>query len=146
MYKLNVLATNKCNAQLMQAQKDSTGVCAFCFRQESDICANIETVVNVVKRICELPFEEIITITGGEPLLSEFIVPLVKEIKLYEKKVSLHTNGILLEKYIDELSGIVEFISLPFEGHNRRLSNYYRGVVIIEVWGFMIFNKKTSNC
>lgn len=128
MYKLNVLATNRCNAQLMPAQKDSPGVCAFCFRQETDIDTNIETVVKVVKRICELPFEEIVTITGGEPLLSRFIIPLINELNRLGKRVSLHTNGILLEKYLETLNCAVEFISLPFDGHRRRLSNYYRGV------------------
>lgn len=128
MYKLNILATNKCNAQTLQPQKDSPGICAFCFRQESEIQTDIEVVLSVVQRISELPFEETITVTGGEPLLSEFIVPLVKEFDKYGKKVSLHTNGILLEKYLDEFEGTVRYVSLPYDGHKPSISNYYRGI------------------
>ena len=128
MYKLNVLATNKCNAQILKAQENSPGVCAFCFRQENDIHTDIETVLKVVQRICELPFENTVTVTGGEPLLSKFIVPLVKEFDRCGKTVSLHTNGILLEKYLDEFDGSVRFVTLPYDGNKPMISDYYRGV------------------
>lgn len=128
MYKLNILATNNCNAQVLQATKDSPGVCAFCFRQETDVLTNREKMIQVVRKIKELPFEDIVTVTGGEPLLSRFIVPLVKELQQSGKKVSLHTNGILLENYLEKFDGSVSFISLPYDGNKPEIANYYRGV------------------
>ena len=133
MYKLNVLATNKCNAYSLPAQKNSPGVCAFCFRQEEDSYGDIETVSKVAKKISVLPFEKIVTVTGGEPLLYPNIIPLVKELANFGKEVSLHTNGILLEEYIDSFEGCVKYVSLPFDGHKPHIADYYRGVGYYEL-------------
>ncbi len=46
-----------------------------------------------------------IRITGGEPLIRDGIIDLMKQIKKIEKitDISITTNGILLNKYLDEL-------------------------------------------
>jgi len=63
-------------------------------------------------------------ITGGEPLLSESLVPMIQAIKKRGLYVSLNTNGVLLEDRAAELveSGIDRIIvSLdgPRDTHNR---------------------------
>ncbi len=42
-------------------------------------------------------------ITGGEPLLRDDIIDIVKEIRSIEKNVSMTTNGVLLKKYAAQL-------------------------------------------
>src|SRR5208337_5386585 len=44
----------------------------------------------------------VITVTGGEPLLYEELIPLVREILKMRKHVYLCSNGILTESFIEE--------------------------------------------
>ena len=63
-----------------------------------------------------------IRITGGEPLAREGIIDLIKQIKKIEKitDISITTNGILLNKYLDEL------YKIPVQGINISLDSLDR--------------------
>jgi cyclic pyranopterin phosphate synthase len=63
-----------------------------------------------------------IRITGGEPLVRDGIIDLMKQIKKIEKitDISITTNGILLNKYLDELYRI------PVQGINISLDTLDR--------------------
>jgi cyclic pyranopterin phosphate synthase len=63
-----------------------------------------------------------IRITGGEPLIRDGIIDLMKQIKKIEKitDISITTNGILLNKYLDELYRI------PVQGINISLDTLDR--------------------
>jgi GTP 3',8-cyclase len=64
-----------------------------------------------------------IRITGGEPLIRDGIIDLMKQIKKIEKitDISITTNGILLNKYLDELYRIpVQGINISFDTLDRQ--------------------------
>ena len=63
-----------------------------------------------------------IRITGGEPLAREGIIDLIKQIKKIEKitDISITTNGILLNEYLDEL------YKMPVQGINISLDTLDR--------------------
>jgi len=79
-------------------------------------------------------------ITGGEPLLSESLVPMLRAIKERRLYVSLNTNGVLLEDRAVELveSGldrIIVSLDGPRDTHNRIRGDSYdrlaRGIGMI---------------
>jgi cyclic pyranopterin phosphate synthase len=62
--------------------------------------------LNEIKRIVELASSlgvERVKITGGEPLMRDDIVEIVREVSPLVGEVSLVTNGVLLEKYASNL-------------------------------------------
>ncbi|MBU4450149.1 MAG: radical SAM protein, partial [Actinobacteria bacterium] len=63
-----------------------------------------------------------IRITGGEPLVRDGIIDLIKQIKKIEKitDISITTNGILLNEYLDEL------YKMPVQGINISLDTLDR--------------------
>ena len=63
-----------------------------------------------------------IRITGGEPLVRDGIIDLIKQIKKIEKitDISITTNGILLNKYLDDL------YKMPVQGINISLDTLDR--------------------
>lgn len=56
-----------------------------------------------------------ILLTGGEPLLRDDIDEIIKELKGYNFKVFLDTNGDLFFKYKDLISKYVDVIGLPVD-------------------------------
>ena len=63
-----------------------------------------------------------IRITGGEPIVRDGIIDLIKQIKKIEKiiDISITTNGILLNKYLDDL------YKMPVQGINISLDTLDR--------------------
>lgn len=59
-----------------------------------------EELVSIIRRLHEKLQLEVIRLTGGEPLLSPHLIPVIKEIKrLGIDKIKLTTNGLLLERF-----------------------------------------------
>jgi GTP 3',8-cyclase len=96
---LRISVTDKCNLR-----------CTYCmpkeglqFIPEHKLLSN-EEIVRVVKSAAELGITKV-RITGGEPLVREGIVEIVRDIKaiLGIKEVCITTNGILLGKYAEAL-------------------------------------------
>jgi GTP 3',8-cyclase len=64
-----------------------------------------------------------IRITGGEPLVRDGIIDLIKQVKKIENitDISITTNGILLNKYLDELYKIpVQSINISLDTLDRQ--------------------------
>ncbi|MCL6086809.1 MAG: GTP 3',8-cyclase MoaA [Actinobacteria bacterium] len=63
-----------------------------------------EEIIKIVQILTELGIKKI-RITGGEPLVRDDFLKLIKEIKKIKgiEDISLTTNGILLSKYLSEL-------------------------------------------
>ena len=63
-----------------------------------------EEIINAVRLLSELGIKKI-RLTGGEPLIRDDILDLIKEIKKIEgiTNISLTTNGVFLNKYLDQL-------------------------------------------
>jgi GTP 3',8-cyclase len=96
---LRISVTDKCNLR-----------CTYCmpkdglqFIPEDKLLSN-EEIVRVVKSAAELGITKV-RITGGEPLVREGIVEIVRDIKAIPgiKEVCITTNGILLGKYAEAL-------------------------------------------
>lgn len=96
---LRISITDRCNLR-----------CIYCMPEEGiellshDKVLTFEEILRVVKNAAALGISKI-RITGGEPLARLGVVKLIKDIKQTPgiEEVSITTNGILLENYIDEL-------------------------------------------
>ena len=114
---LRVSVTDKCNLR-----------CLYCMPEEGinllshkDILS-LEELLFFIKTSVNLGVDKV-RITGGEPLLRKNIIFLIKAVSSLKglKDVSITTNGVLLEKYIDDLidSGIKR-INISLDTLNRK--------------------------
>ena len=97
---LRISIIDKCNLK-----------CIYCMPEESVESIEKDELITFeeIERICIAAAEigiKKIKITGGEPLIRKEVAELVKKIKLIKgiENVTLTTNGILLEKNIEELA------------------------------------------
>lgn len=126
MYKVNIFVTNDCNAKVLSPASGAPGVCDFCFRPIEKIETNDEIIKRIVNNLDGVGLCEPITLTGGEPLVSKHIYPLIDMLIEKNHSLSLHTNGILLAENEDILKKI-KYISLPYDGDCAEIADYYRG-------------------
>ena len=91
---LRIKVTNRCNRN-----------CAFC-HQEGDMHGIMdigcdETTVNAIKKLCDYLNISTVSITGGEPLLYNNLLLLIKQIngQCNIKKFSLTTNGTISKEF-----------------------------------------------
>jgi cyclic pyranopterin phosphate synthase len=82
---------------------------------------SFEEILEAAGILTEMGIKKI-RITGGEPLVRKGIIELIKQLKKIEKitDISITTNGILLNKYLDELCKI------PIQGINISLDTLDR--------------------
>ena len=71
-------------------------------------------------------------VTGGEPLVREDIGELLKFSSRIGLITGLVTNGILLDKKIDEISKYCEFFAVSFDVNDKQTFNRTRGVDAFE--------------
>ncbi len=79
--------------------------CAYCSQYDGDKkLIPVQFYKNLIDVLAELGIEKI-RFTGGEPLLNPNIVELVKYAKSKPsvKDIAITTNGVLFDKYLDEL-------------------------------------------
>ncbi len=79
--------------------------CAYCSQYDGDKkLISVQFYKNLIDVLAELGIEKI-RFTGGEPLLNPNIVELVKyaNSKPSVKDIAITTNGVLFDKYLDEL-------------------------------------------
>jgi MoaA/NifB/PqqE/SkfB family radical SAM enzyme len=109
--------------------------CAFCNIWRKNIYENEATTLELKQRLFECwDLGCLVTsFTGGEPLLREDIGELLE---FSSRKIGLFTglvtNGILLDKRIDELSKYADFLAVSFDVNNRQIFNRTRGVDAFE--------------
>lgn len=109
--------TSKCNLR-----------CKHCFRTEYDTeYINYHRIKDMVKLFKDNHVQGII-LTGGEPLCSQYIFDILREIN-GEIKVGIATNGILLsEEMINKLLQYdVKTFQISLEGTNEIINDYIRG-------------------
>ena len=75
---------------------------------------------------------QIVTITGGEPLVREDIVILLKRLKLNGFKVALATNGLLLPRMVTEIWPYVDNIGVSIDAAQPKIHNSIRGINVFE--------------
>jgi len=96
---MRISVTDQCNLR-----------CCYCMPEEGESCINktelltFDEIEAIVRTGVSLGIDTI-KITGGEPLLRNDITNLIKIIKNIDgiKQVTLTTNGVLLERYAQEL-------------------------------------------
>jgi cyclic pyranopterin phosphate synthase len=92
---LRITLTNRCNVNCLYCHHDGM------VKSKDEMTADeLYTICKVAKKIGVKK----IRLTGGEPLLKKDIVEIVQKIASLDfKDISMTTNGILLEKYAQEL-------------------------------------------
>jgi len=90
--------------------------CLFCYRERNSSELDFERQKRIIDRIARSGIYKV-TYSGGEPLL----VPRIRELILYAKeqglKVSMTTNGILLEEEMLDFSmGTLDWLSFSLDG------------------------------
>lgn len=92
---LRITLTNRCNVNCLYCHHDGM------VRSSDEMTADeLYTICKIAKKIGVRK----IRLSGGEPLLKKDIVEIVKKIASLDfKDISMTTNGILLEKYAQEL-------------------------------------------
>ena len=95
---MRISVTDRCNLR-----------CVYCMPEDGvesidhDEILSYDEILRICKCIARLDIRKI-KITGGEPLVRKDIVKLIKEIKEIDgiEQVTLTTNGVLLNKMVDD--------------------------------------------
>ena len=109
--------------------------CSFCNVWRKNIFPNEASTLKFQKKILECWDLGclVISYTGGEPLLREDIEELLefsnKKIGFY---TGLVTNGLLLDKKINEISKYTDFLAVSFDVNDKKTFNKTRGVDAFE--------------
>jgi len=113
---LRLSVTDRCNLRCTYCMP-SSGI-KLIDRKEM---LSFEEILKAVGILSEMGIRKI-RITGGEPLVRVGIIDLIKQIKKIEKitDISITTNGILLNEYLDEL------YKMPVQGINISLDTLDR--------------------
>jgi len=109
--------------------------CSFCNVWRKNIFPNEASALEFKKKLLECWDSGclVISYTGGEPLLREDIAELLefssKKIGFY---TGLVTNGLLLDKKINEISKYTDFLAVSFDVNDKKTFNKTRGVDAFE--------------
>lgn len=90
---LRIAVTNRCNLQCFYCHKEG--------EKNPGEEISVDRIIEIARAFRELGVRKL-KITGGEPLLRKDILDIIQNLPDFEE-ISMTTNGILLEKYADEL-------------------------------------------
>jgi MoaA/NifB/PqqE/SkfB family radical SAM enzyme len=103
--------------------------CKFCFGPDPRIYKSKEldtpTIERVAKMLASKGVKRIV-ITGGEPLLRNDIVPIIKSFNSLGLKIHLSTNGYYIKDIIGQIASFLDWIAIPFDGSNPITSQEMR--------------------
>lgn len=96
---LRISVTDRCNLRCKYCMPNKN----VCFMPKEELLT-IDEIYRIAKLLSELGIKKV-RITGGEPLVRDGVIELIKNIKSLENinEVCMTTNGILLGEYIDDL-------------------------------------------
>ena len=120
---LRISITDRCNLRCKYCMPDGVE-----FKSMRDILT-FEEIIRITKIFVSLGIDKI-KITGGEPLVRKDAIKLIKDIKNVDdiKEVTLTTNGILLNEYINELEDInLDAINISLDTLNPKLYEIITG-------------------
>jgi len=104
--------------------------CSFCNIWKKNLFPKEASTLEFKKRLLECWDLGclVVSYTGGEPLLREDLRELLKfsseRIGFY---TGLVTNGLLLDKKIDEISKYIDFLAVSFDANDEKIFNKTRG-------------------
>ena len=116
--------TKKCNSKCI--------TCDYWKNKKEDRVVNDEDILKLISKLKDL---KIILFTGGEALVySSDLFRIAKKIKNYYPKIELRllTNGILVNKYIDDISDCFDTIVYSFDAPNREIYKKIRGIDVFD--------------
>ena len=131
MKSLRIIVTNRCNAFSIPKLSSGVDVCSFCYRSKHIIETDESKIRMLFDSIAKSDIEEII-LTGGDPLVSDYlslVLNLANKLGLY---VTVHTNGIDRKK-LSSLMSLVSCVALPLDGSKKEIQDYYRGDGFFEI-------------
>lgn len=117
LISLRISITNRCNVKCFYCHHD--GIVAHDYEMSP------EEIYRVAKIAKEIGIDKI-RLSGGEPLIRDDIVDIVKKLSsLNFKDISITTNGILLGKYADELvSAGLNRVNVSFDTLNPEIYKF----------------------
>lgn len=113
-----ISVTDRCNLKCTYCMPNGNDIYTSCNDNLSD-----EDILSICKGLSKLGIKKI-KITGGEPLIRKNIIGLIKNIKSIDgiDEVTLTTNGILLDKYLEELKLIdIDGINVSIDAVDKNL-------------------------
>lgn len=115
---LRISVTDRCNLRCIYCMPEK-GISSIGYEE----VLRYEEIVKLVKVATELGINNI-RITGGEPLIRKDLVNLIKLLREFKeiKDLSLTTNGVFLEKYIDDLiSAGLDRVNISIDSLNPKI-------------------------
>ncbi len=102
--------------------------CSYCYLRDTNqdvrelTTEQWKKVINKLKKLGVKKF----AITGGEPLMREDLVEILKECKKDDAHVALLTNGSLLKERFDEVDPLIDNIILSFDSFDEKINTLNR--------------------
>ena len=115
--------------------------CKCCFGPKNVKEMNF-TKLKKLFRIFWLGGAKAILLTGGEPLIREDFKKVIQELKKYDFKIFLDTNGDFFFKYKDLISKNVDVLGLPIDFVNPSYRNEKNLEIILKILNFYKNKKK----
>ncbi len=113
---INWMISGKCNLY-----------CEFCYGQFLSSQIKKEDKFYILNQIAEHKVPKLI-LTGGEPMLDNDIIEIIKMAYSHGIFTSLHTNGLLVnELFIQKIKKYIGRISLPLDGSSDYMNFLMRG-------------------
>ena len=109
--------------------------CSFCNVWKKNIFKNEATTNDFKQRLYECWDLgcSVVSFTGGEPLLRDDLEELMEfSSKKLGTFTGLVTNGLLLDKKINEIKKYADFLGVSFDANNRKIYTNTRGVDAID--------------
>lgn len=119
---LNIILTRRCNARCI--------TCEY-WRGDAGEELTLEDYRSLLEELSELePYA--VALTGGEPLLRRDVFALAEGVKRMGVRCYLITNGILLERYVDETAELFDQVWVSLDAPSAELHDRLRGVECFE--------------
>lgn len=141
MYSIQWHITNKCNLR-----------CTHCYQENYDNEPKLEDLIDIYNKIERFLEKENyyadIALTGGEPLISENLIPLLEYLSMKErvKKLMILTNGTLVDEQKVKLYKKfgVDLVQISLDGGNKKIHESVRGKNSFEqtLKGIQLFKKE----
>lgn len=109
--------TNRCNLECLHCYANS------CKNSRSELTTN--EIKNIIKEASDLGCNDI-SLSGGEPLLHKNVVDVMRIVKDYGLKLTVNTNGTLLNEKIIKIMGHLEvdLVTVSIHGYHAKTHDF----------------------
>lgn len=118
--RIQIHLTNRCNLRCIHCYMDS-GVLITSETEAEQWCT-------LLTRLAERHSRCFLSVSGGEPLLSKALFPVLEHARRLGMKTAIITNGILLKgKVIERLKPLIDVCAISFDGLSPETHDFIRG-------------------